>query len=185
VITSIKDEEPEMMNNLKFSVVTLLLAVVVAGLAWVSNAKGSPQASAVGAGRIGNPIPGETLQSPSDFGFAVDNEGGTFVCSMAGPETGGFAGFQVMLVEGPVDAGTLQARGRDVKFSGKATVALIPGLGGASHSVLENVDFTVTARTGKEGKGRMILEIPAFTGPLGGNTGGIIAQGEISVGGSN
>lgn len=174
-----------MRNNLKFSVVTLLLAVVVACIAWVSNAKGGPQASVVGSGRIGLPIQGETLQSPSDFGFAVDNEGGTFVCSMAGPETGGFAGFRVMLVEGPVSARTLEIRGPEIRFSGKATVALIPGLEGASHSVLDNVRFIVTARAGKEGKGRMILEIPAFTGPLGGNTGGIIAQGEISVGGSN
>jgi hypothetical protein len=37
----------------------------------------------VGAGLIGDPVPGKTIHSPSDFGLAVTADGGTFVCSMA------------------------------------------------------------------------------------------------------
>src|SRR5712691_13422552 len=76
---------------------------------------------------ISRPIEGETIATASDFGFAVDDHGGTYVCSMAGPETGGFAGFRVMLVEGPVSRGSLEIHEREMSFSGFATVALIPG----------------------------------------------------------
>ncbi len=52
----------------------------------------APMTQLVGGGLIGGPIPGKTIDSPSDFGFAVTHDSGTFVCSMAGPLTGGFKG---------------------------------------------------------------------------------------------
>ena len=141
----------------------------------------STNVSVFGGGRIGDPVPGKTIPSASDFGFAVDIDGGPFVCSTAGPETGGFVGFRVMTVEGVVAPGSLQVHGRDITFSGKVTVVLIPGLGGAPYSVLDNLDFTVTSRAGGEGQGQIILHIPAFTGPLGGDTGGTLAKGKIKI----
>src|SRR5438477_7631767 len=88
-----------------FAFATLLVATAV----WVTKADDDErEASVIGAGRIGNPIQDRTIPSASDFGFAVTGRGGTFVCSMAGPETGGFAGFRVMLVEGPVTPGSLE-----------------------------------------------------------------------------
>ena len=139
------------------------------------------EASVIGTGRIGNPIQGTTIPSASDFGFAVSGRSGTFVCSMAGPETGGFAGFRVMLVEGPVTPGSLEIHGRDVSFSGFATIALIPGMNGASQTVLDGVPYTVSARPGPAGRARMILNIAAFTQALGGDTGGVVAQGTIRI----
>ena len=139
------------------------------------------EASVIGTGRIGNSIQGTTIPSASDFGFAVSGRSGTFVCSMAGPETGGFAGFRAMLVEGPVTPGSLEIHERDVSFSGFATIALIPGMNGASQTVLDGVPYTVSARPGKAGRARMILNIPAFTQALGGDTGGVVAQGAIRI----
>src|SRR3989441_7165928 len=118
------------------------------------------EASVIGTGRIGNPIQGTTIPSASDFGFAVSGRSGTFVCSMAGPETGGFAGFRVMLVEGPGTPGSLEIHQRDVSFSGFATVALIPGLKGASQTVLDGVPNAVSARLGPAKCARTILNIP-------------------------
>jgi hypothetical protein len=166
-----------MKDRLKIIGALLILAVLVGGL-WVVNATDNRHVSVVGAGRIGDPIPGATIPSLSDFGFAVSDDRGTFVCSMAGPETGGFAGFRVMTVEGPVTPGSLQVNGREIRFSGQATIVLIP-LGGAGQTVLDNVPYAVIARTGKENRAQMILQIPAFTQALGGDTGGILAQGEI------
>lgn len=154
------------------------LFILLCGL-WPARVGGDRPASVVGAGRIGEPIPGVTVHSPSDFGFAVGADGGTFVCSMAGPETGGFAGFRVMLVEGPVTPGSLRMRGRDVTFSGHATIALVPGLGGTSHTVLDGVPYTVFARAGAENQSSMILRIPDFTQALGGDTGGVVVRGGI------
>ena len=162
-------------------------AVVASGLAglmllsgvWIASARETLKPSVVGGGRIGAEIPGQTIPSPSDFGFAVNEDGGTFVCSMAGPETGGFAGFQVMLVEGPVAARTLRVSGRYVSFAGKATVVLIPGMAGASQTVLNGIPYSVRARTGNSGSAAMILSIPAFTQALGGDTGGVVRQGSI------
>ncbi|MCI0661485.1 MAG: hypothetical protein L0220_10460 [Acidobacteria bacterium] len=174
-----------MKRRPKLFVVALAIATIAlagAGL-WVASAARSTRVSVFGGGRIGDPIPGITIPSASDFGFAVDASGGPFVCSTAGPETGGFFGFQVNTVEGVVTPGSLRVHGRDITFSGKVTVVLIPGLEGASHSVLDNLDFTVTARAGGEGRGQMILNIPAFASFLGGNTGGIIAKGKIKIGG--
>jgi hypothetical protein len=167
-----------MERYLKSICMTLMLTALVGGL-WIANAGAGRDASVMGAGRIGDPIPDVTISSASDFGFAVGDGGGTFVCSMGGPETGGFAGFRVMTVEGPVAPGSLQVRGRLISFSGQATVVLIPGLQGASHTVLDNIDYTVTARTGKDNQAEMVLQIPAFTQALGGDTGGIVVQGGI------
>jgi hypothetical protein len=155
-------------------------ALMVSGVL-VASAREEPILSVAGAGRIGPQIPGETIASPSDFGFAVSERGGTFVCSMAGPETGGFFGFQVMLVEGPVGRGTLRIHGRDVTFSGLATIALIPGLNGAAQTVLDGISYSVSARAGNSGTARMVLSIPAFTQTLGGDTGGIVSQGAIGL----
>ncbi|OLD58945.1 MAG: hypothetical protein AUI83_03650 [Armatimonadetes bacterium 13_1_40CM_3_65_7] len=161
-----------------FALVPLLVATAV----WVTKADDDGrEASVIGAGRIGNPIRGTMIPSASDFGFAVSERGGTFVCSMAGPETGGFAGFSVMLVEGPVTPGSLEFHQRDVSFSGFATIALIPGLNGASQTVLDGVPYTVSARRGPAKRARMILNIPAFTQALGGDTGGVVAQGDIRI----
>src|SRR2546427_5013244 len=78
-----------------FAFATLLVSTAV----WATKADDDErEASVIGAGRIGNPIQGTTIPSASDFGFAVSGRGGTFVCSMAGPETGGFSGFPVILV---------------------------------------------------------------------------------------
>lgn len=154
-------------------------AVIVLTSVWVASAREVPQLSVAGGGRIGAHIPDETIPSPSDFGFAVNEDGGTFVCSMAGPETGGFAGFQAMLVAGPVAAKTLRVSGRHVSFAGKATVVLIPGMNGASQTVLDGISYSVSARTGTSGTATMILSIPAFTQALGGDTGGIVRQGAI------
>ena len=160
-------------------VLSALCAVIVLTSVSVAGAREAPKPSVVGGGRIGAKIPGETIPSPSDFGFAVNEDGGTFVCSMAGPETGGFAGFQVMLVEGPVAAKTLRVSGRHVSFTGRATVVLIPGMNGASQTVLNGIPYSVSARTGTSGTAAMILSIPAFTQALGGDTGGIVRQGAI------
>ncbi len=158
-------------------------ALLVATTVWVTKADDDErEASVTGSGRIGNPIQSTTIPSASDFGFAVSGRGGTFVCSMAGPETGGFAGFRVMLVEGPVTPGSLETHGTDVSFSGFATIALIPGLNGSDQTVLDEVPYTVSARPGPARRARMILNIPAFTQALGGNTGGIVAQGDIRIG---
>ncbi len=167
-----------MKDHLKIIGATLVLATL-AGSLWIVNATNSREVSVVGAGRIGDPLPGLTIPSTSDFGFAVSEDKGTFVCSMAGPETGGFAGFRVMTVEGPVTPGSLRVNGREIRFSGEATIVLIPGLGGAEQTVLDNVPFSIIARTGKEDHAQMILKIPAFTQALGGDTGGILSQGEI------
>jgi hypothetical protein len=64
---------------------------------------GVPSSQLMGGGLIGAPIQGKTINSPSDFGLAVTADGGTFVCSMAGPLTGNFMGMTVMTVEGPVN----------------------------------------------------------------------------------
>lgn len=77
-----------MKDVLKIIGATLILAAL-AGSLWIVNATNSREVSVVGAGRIGNPIPGVTIPSASDFGFAVSGDRGTFVCSMAGPETSG------------------------------------------------------------------------------------------------
>ena len=139
-------------------------------------------AQLVGAGLIGGPIPGKTIDSPSDFGFAVTRDGGTFVCSMAGPLTGGFKGLKVMLVQGPVDKGSLKVMGTTATFAGKATVVLVPGMQKEPVQVLNDVPFTVSVGLGGPGKGWLRMTVPAFTKTLGGDTGGIVKIGSIALG---
>jgi len=136
----------------------------------------------VGAGLIGRPVPGKTIDSPSDFGFAVTREGGTFVCSMAGPLTGGFKGLKVMTVEGPVDKGSLKLMGTTATFSGKATVVLVPGMQKEPVQVLNAVPFTVAVGLGGPDKGWLMMKVPAFTKVLGGDTGGMVKIGSITGG---
>jgi hypothetical protein len=189
-----------MGRYLKLTIAMMALAVLFGGTLWVAHAKyniqqsifGGHKVTVYGTGRIGTPIQGETIPSPSDFGFAVDATGGTFVCSMAGPATGGFAGFEVMLVQGIITPGSLQVAEQpdipslhiggklEARFSGAATVVLIPGLQGADKTILNNVPFSAIARTGKYDKPQFRLTIPAFTQALGGDTGGVVIQGGIN-----
>ncbi len=136
----------------------------------------------VGGGLIDRSIPGRTIDSPSDFGFAVTSEGGTFVCSMAGPLTGGFKGLKVMTVEGPVTKGSLKIMGTTAQFSGKATVVLVPGMQKEPVQILSDVAFTVTVGMGGPGKGWLMMKVPAFTKVLGGDTGGMVKIGNITAG---
>jgi len=159
-------------------------AGAVAGLghaALPSTAIGARRAQIVGSGRIGDPLPGRTIPSPSDFGFAADLEGGTFVCSMFGPETGGFKGCTLMTVEGIVTPNSLQIFRGTATFSGKVAIFLFPDVfGGGPYLSLGDVDFQVTATLGGPGKASMILHIPDVTEPVGGDTGGYVAVGRIA-----
>jgi hypothetical protein len=136
----------------------------------------------VGGGLIGSPIPGKTIDSPSDFGFAVTPDGGTFVCSMAGPLTGGFKGFKVMTVEGPVAKGSLSVHGSTASFGGNATVVLAPGMQKEPVQILADVPFTVTVGLGGPGKGWLMMHVPQFTKALGGDSGGMVKAGSITAG---
>ena len=157
--------------------VGLTLAVVFAGSALVESAS----LELVGAALISSPLAGKTIPSPSDVGFAVTAAGGTFICSMAGPVTGGFKGLKVMTVEGPVTSGSLKVKGNTASFSGKATVVLVPGMNNAAVQLMNDVPFTATVGLGGAGKGWLILKVPAFTKTLGGNTGGVIKVGRFSL----
>ncbi|MGQ0551404.1 MAG: hypothetical protein ACT4PY_17225 [Armatimonadota bacterium] len=141
----------------------------------------APMTQLVGAGLIGAPISGKTIDSASDFGFAVTRDGGTFVCSMAGPLTGGFKGLKVMTVEGPVDRGSLKFMGNTATFTGKATVVLVPGMQKEPVQILNDVPFTVNVGLGGPGKGWLRMTVPAFTKTLGGDTGGTLKIGSIST----
>ncbi len=141
----------------------------------------APMTQLVGAGLIGAPIAGKTIDSTSDFGFAVTRDGGTFVCSMAGPLTGGFKGLKVMTVEGPVDKGSLKIMGTTATFAGKATVVLVPGMQKEPVQILDAVPFTVSVGLGGPGKGWLRMTVPAFTKTLGGDTGGMVKIGSIST----
>ncbi len=73
----------------------LRTAVLMTGLLLLVGSSplgGASMSQLVGGGLIGRPMPGKTIDSPSDFGFAVTSDGGTFVYSMAEPLTGGFKG---------------------------------------------------------------------------------------------
>ncbi len=133
-------------------------------------------------GLIGSPIQGKTIGSPSDFGFAVTSDGGTFACSMAGPLTGGFHGLKVMTVEGPVAKGSLSLHGNTATFKGNATVVLAPGMNKQPVQILNNVPYSVTVGLGATGKGWLMMQVPQFTKALGGNTGGMVKVGSITVG---
>jgi hypothetical protein len=135
----------------------------------------------VGAGLIEHPISGRTISSASDFGFAVTTSGGTFVCSMAGPLTGGFKGLKVMTVEGPVTKGTLKVQRNGATFTGRATVVLVPGMNKESVQIISNVPYSVTVGLGGAGKAWLEMRVPSFTKVLGGNTGGVVKMGSIRV----
>lgn len=156
-------------------------ALSVALLLSVAPRTGAAPAQLIGAGLIGSPVPGKTINSPSDIGFAVTPDGGTFVCSMAGPLTGGFKGLKVMTVEGPVEKGSLKVSGQTASFKGRATVVLVPGMKKEPVQVLSGVPYSVTVGLGGPGKGWLIMVVPAFTKTLGGDTGGIVKVGSISL----
>ncbi len=165
------------MKRLLYFVGVALVGIVLIGPTSVHSAS----MELVGAALIGAPIPGKTISSTSDVGFAVTAEGGTFVCSMAGPLTGGFKGLKVMTVEGPVDKGSLKIMGTTAMFSGKATVVLVPGMQKEPVQVLNEVPFTVAAGLGGPNKGWLMMKVPAFTKVLGGDTGGMIKVGRFSL----
>ncbi len=158
----------------------MTLAVIVVLVA-VSVSMGAPPVRLVGAGLIGTPLPGKTIDSPSDFGFAVSAEGGSFVCSMAGPLTGGFKGLTVMTVEGPITARTLKVMGATATFKGNSTVVLVPGMDKSAVQILPNIPFMVTVGLGGPGKAWLIMKVPQFTKTLGGDTGGLLKMGSIST----
>jgi hypothetical protein len=137
----------------------------------------------VGSGRIsGTPVEGRTIPSPSDFGFAVDQDGGLFVCSMFGPETGGFKGCSIMTVEGTITARSLQIHRGVATFAGVVAIFVSPDVftgSGAQVLTIASTPYTVEARLGTASNGYMILEIPAVTDAVGGNTGGYLAVGRI------
>lgn len=163
---------------------TVALSLVVLAnllLAGTRPAATAPSTQLVGAGLISHPIKGKTISSASDFGFAVNAAGGTFLCSMAGPLTGGFKGLKVMTVEGPVTAGSLKIRGRTASFSGRATVILVPGMDNSAVQIMSSVPFTVTVGTGGAGKAWLTMKVPQFTKVLGGDTGGTVKIGSIRV----
>lgn len=137
----------------------------------------------VGSGRIsGTPVESRTIPSPSDFGFAADQDGGVFVCSMFGPETGGFKGCSIMTVEGTIAARSLQFHRGVATFAGVVAIFVSPDVftgSGAQVLSIAPTPFTVEARLGRGGKAYMILQIPAVIDALGGNTGGYLAYGRI------
>lgn len=90
---------------MKLQVPGIVLALSVLLFASPTSLSGASSMRLVGGGLIGSPIEGKTINSPSDIGFAVIPDGMTFVCSMAGPLTGGFMGLKVMTVEGSVTKG--------------------------------------------------------------------------------
>jgi hypothetical protein len=142
----------------------------------------APSTQLTGAGLIGSPIQGKTIDSPSDVGFAVTADGGTFVCSMVGPLTGGFKGLKVMTVEGPVTKGSLSLHGDTASFAGKATVVLVPGMQKEPVQILSDVPYAVTVGLGGPGKGWLVMKVAQFTKVLGGDTGGLVKIGNIAIG---
>jgi hypothetical protein len=148
---------------------------------WSFPAGAASSMQLVGAGLIRDSIPGKTIDSPSDFGFAVTMDGGTFVCSMAGPLTGGFKGLTVMTVEGPVAKGSFKVAGTTATFNGSATVILVPGMKKEPVQTLSSVPFSVTVGLGGPGKAWLIMVVPAFTQVLGGDTGGVVKVGSIRL----
>jgi hypothetical protein len=138
--------------------------------------------AAFGSGQVREPIPGVTVPSPSDFSFAADEEGGFFLCSMFGPETGGFLGCDLMTVQGVVSPGTIQIKRGVVTFSGKLDIFLFPNIFTQPPGPYLNAaanDFTAIARFGGPGKGSLVLKIPVATANVGGDTGGILQYGRI------
>ena len=161
--------------------VRVVLALLLLVLVPLPGTGAASSLQLVGAGLIEHPIAGRTINSASDFGFAVTAAGGTFLCSMAGPLTGGFKGLKVMTVEGPVTKGSLRVQGNRATFRGSATVVLVPGMNKESVQIMSNVPFSVTVGLGGAGKAWLEMSVPSFTRTLGGNTGGVVKIGSIRV----
>ena len=166
---------------MKLRVPGIFLALSVLLFAGPTSHSGASSMQLVGGGLIGSPLEGKTIDSPSDIGFAVTPDGGTFVCSMAGPLTGGFMGLKVMTVEGSVTKGSLSFHGNTASFTGNATVVLVPGMQKEPVQVLSAVPYAVTVGIGGAGKGWLMMKVPQFTKVLGGDTGGKIKIGSISL----
>lgn len=166
---------------MKLRVPGIFFALSILLFAGPTSLSGAPSMQLVGGGLIGSAIEGKTINSPSDIGFAVTPDGGTFVCSMAGPLTGGFMGMKVMTVEGSVAKGSLSFHGNTASFAGNATVVLVPGMQKEPVQVLSGVPYTVTVGIGAAGKGWLMMKVPQFTKMLGGDTGGTIKIGSISL----
>lgn len=146
----------------------------------VAKAAVGPQIA--GVGRITDNIPGVTIVSPSDFGFTADPTGGTFVCSMFGPETGGFRACVIMAVQGIVTPGSLAITPGGAVFSGTADIFAYPDVftpNPTENLIVTNVNYNVAVTFGRAGKGTMILNVPAVTAALGGDTGGVVDFGAI------
>ena len=157
------------------------LGIVALSRREAAAAVGGPRIA--GSGRIsGTPVEGRTIPSPSDFGFAADQNGGLFVCSMFGPETGGFKGCSIMTIEGTITARSLQIHRGVATFAGVLAIFVSPDVftgSGAQVLSIAPTPFTVEVRLGTAAKAYMIVEIPAVTDAVGGNTGGYLAYGRI------
>ena len=137
--------------------------------------------SLYGVGRIGQNLDGVTIPSPSDFGFAADSEGGSFVCSMFGPATGGFKGCNIMTVEGIVTPGSVQIHRGTASFAIEVAIFASPDVFTFSGPILNigPLPGTIKVKLGGPGKATMQMTIPAVTDAVGGDTGGILAFGRI------
>jgi hypothetical protein len=134
-----------------------------------------------GGGRITANIPGETVPSPSDFVFTADPGGGTILCSMFGPETGGFLNCILMTVQGTVAPGTLQRSQGVYTFGGKLDLFLFPDIFNPPNPFLylTGNDYSVRVTLGGPGRATWVLKIPVATAAIGGDTGGIVDFGRI------
>ena len=152
------------------------------GLAAPPLARAARGVRVVGAGRIGANLPGITIASPSEFSFACDADGGFFLCSMFGPDVGGWKGCQLMTLQGRVTAGTLAIRRDTATFSGEFSMFVFPNVftdPPGPYLSAAGVQFTVNAVIGGPGNARMILHVPVVTETLGGDTGGVVELGRI------
>lgn len=155
-----------------------------------SEAKGGRGAGIIGGGRIGEPLPGKTVLSTSDFAVAADENGGTFLCSMAGPDCSGFLDLQLMMIEGRVEQGELEwINGHTARITAVGTVVLVTAATPPVATVIDGVPYVAEMRTGGPGRGTLILTIPDFEpliadffGTPYGATGGFVEMGHIKKG---
>src|SRR5689334_3386683 len=140
---------------------TVGLGALAAGVRSAAARKTGPQI--FGSGRVKAPLSGRTIPSPSDFGFTAAAAGGNFVCSMFGPETGGFRGCNLMTVEGTVLPGSLQIHRGVATFAGEVAILVTPDVFFHTGLVLSvaPTPYTVEAKLGGPGKAYMVLHIPA------------------------
>ena len=141
----------------------------------------------IGGGRIGEPLPDRTVPSPSDFAVAVDDQGGTFLCSMAGPDCSGFLDLQLMMIQGRVEPGELSWRGgRKAIIEAVGTVVLVTSSTPPVATVIDGVPYVAEFTIGGPGKATLHLTIPDFEpliadyfGTSYGATGGFVEFGDI------